>query len=102
MRLVDEPEFSADVLALAADVLRRGDAHLRRDSQHAGLWWVVSLHNPNIYRVQVGYDDDGQSVVYITCTCTHGMNRGGDARCYHAAAALAAIGEVSLDGARAD
>jgi hypothetical protein len=79
-------EFADEVLEKAVAVVKQ--QHIRPDDEHYGIWWVVSLNGPNnnIYRTQALFDPDTGKVEWITCTCAHGLHRGGDARCYHAAA----------------
>lgn len=46
------------------------------------VWFVKSMRTGKWERVQFVGDD------WVTCSCQHGSNRGGQAACYHAAAAV--------------
>lgn len=75
--------FSDEVLENAQQVIDKD--LIKPDPDHPNLWWVTSLHGSgHIYRVQTTITAD---ITYLTCTCAHGLHTGGDARCYHAAAA---------------
>lgn len=66
---------------------------VERDDIHHEVWWVMG-NSPSPYRVQVAFDPDG-GVDFITCTCPHGLRKGGgDAQCYHARAVLIKLGVV--------
>lgn len=49
------------------------------DKEHPDIWWVQGGDPDRMYRVQFSGD-------YVTCTCHHGLNHGGEAVCYHRAA----------------
>lgn len=86
-------EFSDETLAKAAKLL--DSDRVFRDSDYPNLWWVNgSADDP--YRVQVGINETGGQVEYVTCTCPHGIRNGGLPKCYHAAAVLMKIGMQSL------
>ena len=70
--------FSSAVMAKAEKLVRHGD--VSPDPQYPEIFWVRgSADRP--YRVQVGTG-------FVTCTCAHGLNKGGgDASCSHVAAA---------------
>lgn len=52
--------------------------------------WVQGS-TARLYRVQHDATPDRRRVRWIACTCTHGMNNAGVARCSHAVAALLAL-----------
>ena len=69
-----------------AEVVVR-DGLLRQDLTYPEIWWVQSSDGAKEYRVQVGGE-------YMTCTCPHGLHKGGgDPRCYHVAAVRLALEE---------
>lgn len=95
---MSQPEFSADVIAKARKLLGKtveGKPAVRRDTDHPAVWWVVpSSGSARDYRVQSDYNAATGTLSWITCTCPHGLNKGGGTtRCYHAAAALLLIKE---------
>lgn len=49
------------------------------------LWRVRSGRTGRMHTVQFISDDEGHD--WVTCTCQHGRSNGGQAGCYHAAAA---------------
>ena len=60
--------------------------------------WVRSSSGDTSYRVQMIRDDLGQ-VSWVTCTCPHGLHKGGgQSVCYHAAATLMSYGDMSDTG----
>lgn len=73
-------EFSSAVLAKARKYVDTDQ--VRPDDTVPGVWWVKT------YRVGVvagTYGDD----LWWTCTCRHGLNNPGQARCSHVAAVQA-------------
>lgn len=59
----------------ARDVIQAGG--VLPHEQYPGVWWVQATNGSDLYRVQLG---EG----YVTCTCPHGMHKGGgDSSCYH-------------------
>lgn len=60
---------------------------VRQDSTFPEIWWVPSSSGSRQYRVQWGHG-------YMTCTCPHGMHKGGgDPSCYHVLAVRIALQE---------
>lgn len=69
----------------ARTVVEQGQ--LRQDPTYPQIWWVLSSDASTEYRVQLGQE-------FMTCTCPHGMHKGGgDPRCYHVAAVRLALEE---------
>lgn len=59
------------------------------DPEADGVWWVTSEHPPHRdYRVQTDADPATMKATWVSCTCPHGANNGGLARCTHAVAVL--------------
>lgn len=87
----EKEQFSVGTIEKAEKLVAKESA-IRQDSQHSDVWWTHSLREgvTKEYRVQVGPGN-----TWVTCTCTHGLNHMGQARCYHAAAVLQLIGEGS-------
>lgn len=62
-------------------------SQVRQDANFTEIWWVPSSDGSKQYRVQVGQE-------YMTCTCPHGMHKGGgDPSCYHVRAVRMALEE---------
>jgi len=106
--MTDQPEFSPDVIAKAQKLLAKkmpdGEPALTQDPGHASVWWVVpSSGAARRYRVQSDYARATRTLSWITCTCPHGLNKGGGTtRCYHAAAVLLLIREEMKEKEKAD
>lgn len=63
------------------------EGKIRQDPTFSEIWWVQSSDASTEYRVQVGQE-------YMTCTCPHGMHKGGgDPSCYHVRAVRMALEE---------
>lgn len=77
-------EFSPEVRDKALKVIEDDRIFA---SHYADTWWVTPSGGGKRYRVQVIRVIEDPRLVLI-CTCPHGMNNGGEARCYHVAAAL--------------
>lgn len=78
----EHAEFSPSVL----DKAKTLDAAL--DPEVADMVTVTSPSSGNTYRVHFIRDEDGL-IQWATCTCQHGLRKGGGhARCSHVAAAL--------------
>lgn len=76
---------------------------LRADPGGSGVWWVGSLRpvEPRVleYRVQTNYDPRTQLLTWITCTCPHGLAKGGGrATCYHSVAVLLTLASQHEQG----
>lgn len=54
---------------------------IKPDEADDSIWWVTSQRTGKKERVQFIGDD------WVTCSCENGSRRGGQAACYHAAAA---------------
>lgn len=60
------------------------------DPVYPDVWWARSSRdNDRRYRVQMFFvtDEDGTHVM-TGCTCAHGLNNMGHAKCYHVSAVL--------------
>lgn len=76
----EHAEFSPSVLAKARTL------HAALDPEVADMVAVTS--GERVYRVHFIRDEDGL-IQWATCTCQHGLRKGGGhARCSHVAAAL--------------
>lgn len=83
-------DFSAETMSKAEDLLsQRGG--VRQDEEYPRVWWVTPRPGTR-YRVQVLSQGTPQQYPRVTCTCPNGMNVT-PARCYHAAAVIAAMEE---------
>lgn len=85
-------DFSDSVLDSAHAALTGG--RVTQDETVPTVWWVRSSSpSPDAatYRVQV---DNLTAPTWATCSCAHGLNHGGEARCHHVAAALLSIKET--------
>lgn len=82
-------QFSREVQD-KADKLLSMKGSVQQDSDFAGAWNVKSLRPEvtKIYRVYVAEDQS-----WATCTCVHGHNNQGRARCYHACSVLKSLQE---------
>ena len=92
--------FSDDVLLKAERLIET--KRINQDPDHEELWFVKSSRGDSTYRVQSDYDSKTNHLRYISCTCPHGLNSGGSARCYHVAAVLMLIRDArraQLEGA---
>lgn len=91
------PQFSPDVIAKAEKLLGAklpdGTPKVLQDLEHPSVWWVTpSSGASRRYRVQSDFQPGSRTLSWITCTCPHGINKGGGTtRCYHAAAVLLLI-----------
>lgn len=88
VRAIPEEEFSQAVLAKARRYARCSD-RVRRDEEHADVWWVSGSAE---YAYRVGLISQGEDCTpWVTCTCTYGTKVGaGACRCSHVAAVLEA------------
>ena len=66
------------------------DGRVMQDAEHELVWWVNGADPDRPYRVQVALGGPLE-VAAVSCTCTHGQNNAGRARCAHALAALAGL-----------
>lgn len=68
-------------------------ATVRRDEDHpTSIWWVDGSKPGTTYRVQSDYDPATGNLMWVTCTCPHGLHSGGGrSLCYHACAALLSV-----------
>lgn len=82
-------QFSDSVRAKAARYVREG--RVMQDAEAPEVWWVEGSEPNRPYRVQVTLD--GADVRGVVCTCAHGKNTPGRARCTHALAALAGLAD---------
>lgn len=95
--MTGQPEFSPEVVLKAERLLgaktEDGQPKLLRDKQFPAIWWVTSsAGGTRRYRVQSDYDPATKKLSWCTCTCPHGMAKGGGtSRCYHVAAVLMSV-----------
>lgn len=82
---MDESIWSLTSIRKARRLL--SEDRVTQDPDYPSVWWVNSPNSPDRrYRVQT----DSKS--WVTCTCPHGLNRGGSqTRCYHALSVLMKI-----------
>lgn len=68
---------------------------IQQDENDPSIWRVVSQRTGTVERVQFIFDPIMRDEIeWRICSCTNGGKRGGEAKCYHAAAAeLARQGE---------
>ena len=78
--------FSPYVQKKAATAARS----IRADEVVPMSWWVASADGESDYYTKMGVYDFN-NIPWASCTCTHGMNNQGQARCYHVAAAVEAL-----------
>ena len=94
-------EFSEGVIAKARRYL---DAEkIQRDATAGGVFWVKGSAE-RLYRVHTDADPERGTATWIDCSCAHGLNNGGKARCSHAVAVLLATRdrlEIPLGGPEA-
>jgi hypothetical protein len=94
-----QPEFTPDVIGKAHKLLGartpEGEPKVLQDPEHPNIWWVTpSSGAAKRYRVATDWQPGTRNLSWITCTCPHGLNKGGGTtRCYHAAAALLLLRE---------
>lgn len=82
------PVFSEAVIDKARDYLVK-DA-VRRDRASAGVYWVAgSAKKP--YMVSTDADPEARTASVASCTCPHGKNNPGRARCSHVVAVLVTV-----------
>ena len=63
------------------------EGKIRQDPTFSEIWWVPASDGEKQYRIQFG---EG----YVTCTCPHGMHKGGgESSCYHVRAVRMALEE---------
>lgn len=92
--MTSQPEFSPTVIDKAYRLLGEKDpagaSAILEDPEYPNIWWVTpSSGSAKRYRVATDLQPGTRILTWITCTCPHGMNKGGGtSRCYHAAAAL--------------
>lgn len=80
-----EEHFSTAVIAKAKKI---ESEHVERSEGDPTVFLVKSPRTGKKVRVQFLFDsEDPARVEWRTCTCTNGNKRGGQASCYHAAAA---------------
>jgi len=86
-RILPDSEFAPSTLTKARKLITTAPELITQDPQFPRVWWVGSIRDPKKkYRVEVGeFPDVGP---WAMCTCTHGLNSVGRARCYHVAAML--------------
>ena len=82
-------DFSAPTLLKARKALQ--DDKVARDVAVRSIWSVGGSVPGTRYRVQSDVDEVTLRGSWITCTCPHGLNTGGRAHCYHAAAVVILI-----------
>lgn len=98
--MTSQPPFSPEVILKAERLLgaktEDGQPKLLRDTAFPGIWWVTpSSGETRRYRVQTDWTPEQQRLSYVTCTCPHGMAKGGGtSRCYHVAAVLMSMVEI--------
>lgn len=95
MRSVTTP-FSDDVAARAADLLAFATPEVTGGDLADGLAeWTVSTPEGRTYHVWTDANPDTRAVRFVNCTCTHGKNHMGQARCRHAGAVLLRVAALA-------
>lgn len=74
--------FSENVVAKAKGIPAED---IEQQDEDGKLWRVRSGRTGKMHTVQFISDEEGHD--WVTCTCQHGRTYGGQAGCYHAAAA---------------
>jgi len=76
-------------------VISKGKTLPVDETQFVNVYWVQSSSGDKSYRVQTDFNPKTRKVTWASCTCRHGMNRGGRARCAHVVAVLLRLKESS-------